>query len=290
MRISLARINFEIDLPVSVVIDEQIRPFLAAPAQFSENIAYRIDHRYIGESLKLLPCNSLISYQGQKRCWIGEDCYIFYKSQADTNEYDFIVRLNKRKITFFTTHNSVELLTEPNIFLRRISAETLFLLNNRFILHSSLIEINGETILFSGPSQTGKSTQANLWKEFKQARILNGDRSCLVLDNKDPVIAYGLPYAGTSEIYVNEGYPVRAIVLLKQGKNNSIRRVSKIEALKFLLPEVSIPRIDEKLVQAGITLLSDVLDQVDVYELTATPDYRAVDKVYNELYGKLENS
>ena len=52
--------------------------------------------------------------------------------------------------------------------------------NHRVILHSSFISRQGEGILFTAPSGTGKSTQADLWKRHEEGvTIINGDRSIL---------------------------------------------------------------------------------------------------------------
>ena len=42
---------------------------------------------------------------------------------------------------------------------------------NGIILHSSFINFENKAILFSAPSGTGKSTQADLWKKYKNAEI-----------------------------------------------------------------------------------------------------------------------
>lgn len=44
-----------------------------------------------------------------------------------------------------------------------------------FTLHSAAVQTRFGAILFCGRSGIGKSTQANLWKEYENALILNGD-------------------------------------------------------------------------------------------------------------------
>ena len=97
---------------------------------------------------------------------------------------------------------------------------------NVFSLHSSLVRrAEGDAILFTAPSGTGKSTQAGLWERFAGAETLNGDRS--MLRRVDGVwTAFGSPFAGTSGIYRNESAPVRALIVLRQAPENTIRRLS----------------------------------------------------------------
>ena len=50
------------------------------------------------------------------------------------------------------------------------------LFQNRIIhLHSSYIIYHDKAILFTGPSGIGKTTQAELWRDYQGAEIINGD-------------------------------------------------------------------------------------------------------------------
>ncbi|MEG0766748.1 MAG: hypothetical protein RR482_03440, partial [Clostridia bacterium] len=57
--------------------------------------------------------------------------------------------------------------------------EKMLLPFHGMLLHCALIQYEGKGIAFTAPSQTGKSTQANLWHAHKGAEILNGDRAIL---------------------------------------------------------------------------------------------------------------
>lgn len=48
-------------------------------------------------------------------------------------------------------------------------------------MHASLVEKDGEGVLFLGPSGMGKSTQARLWKSALDADFISGDRPGLRL-------------------------------------------------------------------------------------------------------------
>lgn len=71
-----------------------------------------------------------------------------------------------------------------------------------FTLHSAAVQTRFGAILFCGRSGIGKSTQANLWKEYENALILNGDR-CAVGFVDGAANAFGLPFCGTSGICLN---------------------------------------------------------------------------------------
>ena len=59
----------------------------------------------------------------------------------------------------------------------------------------------------------GKSTHTALWHELFDTPYLNGDLNLLGLD-KDHIIAYGIPWCGTSGIFTAEAYELGGIILL----------------------------------------------------------------------------
>ena len=151
------------------------------------------------------------------------------------------------------------------------------------ILHASLIRFADNGIIFSAPSGTGKSTQAELWKHYESAEILNGDRAALRQIN-DVWTAFGLPYAGTSGIYRNESAPLKAIVALRQAKEeNRIRRIEGAEAFRYLYPETMIHRWDMVFEQRATKLLLKLITDVPVFLLECCPDREAVDILKTEI-------
>ena len=120
-----------------------------------------------------------------------------------------------------------------------LGLETLLLKENGLLLHSSFIRWRGKGILFSAPSGTGKSTQAELWEQYEGAEILNGDRAGLrQIEGK--WTAFGLPLAGSSFIYRNESALLEGIIVLRQAGINRIRRLKPVEAFRDLYPETTV--------------------------------------------------
>ena len=79
---------------------------------------------------------------------------------------------------------------------------------NDLCMHA-LIETAYGGILFSGVSGAGKTTQAELWMQWEQARQINGDRPILVSKVIREWLGCGSPYAGSSECYINECIPIK---------------------------------------------------------------------------------
>ncbi|MGN0773653.1 MAG: hypothetical protein ACI4MP_07665 [Candidatus Ventricola sp.] len=136
--------------------------------------------------------------------------------------------------------------------------------------------MDGKALIFSAPSGTGKSTQADLWEKYAGGEVINGDRT--LLRKKDGVWhAYGCPMCGTSGIHKQGNEPIRAIVMLSQGTENEVRRLSAGEAFQRIYPEITVPRWNRELVLRAMELLDDVLARVPIYALSCTPDARAVE-------------
>ena len=157
---------------------------------------------------------------------------------------------------------------------------------NIFSLHSSLVRRpEGDAILFTAPSGTGKSTQAGLWEQYAGAETLNGDRS--MIRRVDGVwTAFGSPFAGTSGIYRNEHAPIRALIVLRQAPENTIRRLSVAEAFRAIYSESVLPRWHTETHQRVISLVTEIVSEVPAYLLACTPDERPVTLLRNTLEGE----
>lgn len=149
-------------------------------------------------------------------------------------------------------------------------------------LHSACIEVDGQAILFFAPSGVGKSTQARLWQQLRGAQLRNGDKTGLVCRG-GTVTACGLPFCGTSGVCTDFRLPVRALVLLSQAKDNSIRRLTGASALQAVLANCFGHRSVPECVDALMAAAAQLLQQTPVYALACTPDERAVETLEREL-------
>ena len=170
--------------------------------------------------------------------------------------------------------------------ISRLNIQGILLSKEVMILHSSFIIHNNESILFTAPSGTGKSTQASLWEKYKGAEIINGDRSAIGTRNGE-YFAYGLPFCGSSNICKNKEAPLKAIVVLKQAKENSVRRLSKIEAFKILLGQVAINRWNKKDMELAMTLIEELIEKVPVVMFSCRPDKEATDVLNDYLNNEI---
>lgn len=240
-------------------------------------------------NIKVVPCEELTpdvkkAYTKDMTQYIlCEDEYRMYHYSLKSKEpFALTIISEDGKIDLQYLKEFKHYFIDSTAIFNRIGFEALLLQNHRILLHSSFIKYDNKAILFSAPSGTGKSTQAELWKTHKQADILNGDRAAIGM-NYGEWTAWGIPYAGTSGIYKNEKAPIGAIVVLKQAKENRVQRLRGIEAFRFLYPEISVHHWNPAYVEKVSDLLQKLLADIPVYLLECLPDEGAVELLYHTL-------
>ena len=185
-----------------------------------------------------------------------------------------------RSETCFTSE-SFPIMMDSRYMWGSISLAQLLLPHNAFFIHSSFISANGKAILFSAPCGTGKSTQAALWEKHRGAEVINGDKAGILVENG--VYACGVPFCGTSGICKNRTLPLGAIVLLSQAPENTVRRLSGIEAVQKVLQNIYLDLIAPNEQAEVVDLLIELLKTVPVYSFGCTADENAVITLENEL-------
>lgn len=152
----------------------------------------------------------------------------------------------------------------------------VFLKHDLLTLHSALVEYKGHAFAICAPSGTGKTTHARLWRDQKNALILNGDRAVLGKEEQN-WIAYGTPWSGTSGEQINRSVPLTAIVVLERGTENVAQPVTGLEAFGAILPHIQCPTWDSELTGKAMDLADDFLNHIPVIRLRCRPDAEAVD-------------
>lgn len=168
-----------------------------------------------------------------------------------------------------------ELHIDP-VFTSLLALERRLVQKNSMVLHCAYVEYKGEAILFSAPSETGKTTQANLWEKYRGSRTVNGDRSLLgKIDGR--WTAQGWPVCGTSEVCFNETVPIRAVVMLSQAEENHVEKLSPGRAFPLLYSQITVNKWNMEDHIHTMDLIEDFLKKVPVYHLGCTISEEAVD-------------
>ncbi len=149
------------------------------------------------------------------------------------------------------------------------------------VIHASSIAWNGKGILFTAPSGTGKSTHVRLWEKYfgDAVEVVNDDTPAIRFIDEEPMLC-GTPWSGSSDKFKNINVPIKAIVVLNQAPQNSIRRLEIYEAIPMVMPRCFLPYFDGELMKKAYDVLGRIINKIPVYYLSCTPDKEAMELVY----------
>lgn len=168
-----------------------------------------------------------------------------------------------------------ELHIDP-VFTSLLALERRLVQKDSMVLHCAYVEYKGEAVLFSAPSETGKTTQANLWEKYRGSRTVNGD--CALLGKIDGRwTARGWPVCGTSEVCFNEDVPIRAVVMLSQAEENHAEKLSPGRAFPLLYSQITVNKWNREDHIHIMDLMEDFLGNVPVFHLGCTISREAVE-------------
>lgn len=148
--------------------------------------------------------------------------------------------------------------------------------------HSSLVDWNGSGILFLGPSGIGKTTQAERWAEYRGADIVNGDL-VFVQQTDDGFLGWGTSWHGSSPYCINRAVPLKALVVLKQSKENRIQELTGFEKVSEVSNNVFYPTWLDDGMEICMEILNNLLLQLPVYRLDNRADVEAVEILEQEI-------
>ncbi len=163
-----------------------------------------------------------------------------------------------------------------------------------FMVHSCGIIRHDRVLLFSGPSGIGKSTIARLCGE-EHGQVIN-DEAVLVhrpQQGNNTLMVQGIPIIGELPHRLNVTAPLRAVLLLRQGKRTSISRLRRMEAYVRFMRQIACPafigQMDKRAIYSMIVDFSNEVTQtVPFYEFEFTLDRTALWEVVEELEASLD--
>lgn len=177
-----------------------------------------------------------------------------------------------------------ELWIDP-LFTGLLALERRMVPRGGLILHCAYMRYREEAILFSAPSETGKTTQATLWEKYRGSRVINGDRSLLqCVDGR--WTAQGWPVCGSSEVCHDEATPIRAIVMLSQGKTDTVQRLSPYQAFSQIYSQITINRWNGEAHRQAMDGIERLVTQTPVFHLSCTISEEAVRCLERAVYAE----
>lgn len=160
-----------------------------------------------------------------------------------------------------------------------------------FCFHASALSVDGEGILFSADSGTGKSTHARLWKEYLKGHEvinLNDDKPVIRLMDGRPW-AWGTPWSGKHSIHANIKVPVKALVFLERGSENYMERLQPGQIFPLLFPQVIGGKSNAQQAAELLGLLDQFVSGISVYKLHCNISEEAVRLVYDTVWERMDD-
>lgn len=276
--LQIAGLRWRISSPIELEVDDSCKPFLTEAGPADCTITYTLGRpEAYGQLVR----------ESSPRVCKTEGGYLVERTAVASIEPDGCVLLsesNPLHIQGWIYPERVKKVTRMMHLLDVSELEIVLASFGIVSLHSSLVRYRDEAVLFTAPSGTGKSTQADLWEKYENADILNGDRSMIrKVDGRWE--AFGAPFAGSSRIYRNESAPIRAIVILRQAPENTIETLKPAEAFRLVYSETILPRWNTLAHSSVISIISRLCAEVSVRILRCTPDQRAVNLLKEEVWG-----
>lgn len=271
----------EVESLVSFPVSFEVQPFIADKDIHDENaIVYRIDFieefaPVWGELLYSDRTLSVMQVDGKElRIHILPDKNLPYAITQYIDDKNIQILIDKR------VASSVK--WDRNL-LGLFSLEHLCLGFHSFLLHAAFIIYNGQAIVFTAPSGTGKSTQAQLWADHEKAEIINGDRTLLVM--KEGIWhASGFPVCGSSRYCLNKSAPVKAIVCLEQNEADTIDRLLIKDAFSKIYSQSFINSWNRSDIMCITDMIQEVCCSVPIYLLSCTKEKSAVMCLKKEIF------
>lgn len=245
--------------------------------------AFRVNHVDKPHIFFFKPVDSLAAPQGKleallpgMRVYREEDMYVRYVGTVDQSWENAYIRAE-----YGETESNVQVVVNDLIthigvktVLNAMGVEHLVAEADGFLFHCAYIDYEGNAILFTAPSGTGKSTQAELWAHYRGAKIINGDRAAVC--GKDGIVAEGIPFCGSSSYCDNRRLPLKAIVYLSQASQTGIRKLRGMEAFLKIWEGVSVNTWIRQDVERVSELVTRIATEIPIYHLSCTPDESAV--------------
>lgn len=153
------------------------------------------------------------------------------------------------------------------------------------MVHGAAVVCDEQAIVFCGKSGAGKSTQANLWKKYLNAWVLNYDKPCII-PLKSKAVINGSPWSGKEGVYINKSADLIGIVFVEQCAEDRLRRLSIAEAFAYMMVNNYLYPLNDDIEQMYIKIIQRIVELVPVYVLHCTVSQNAVKTLYEEVYHK----
>ena len=252
------------------------------------NIIIKVEKIALNRDWELFKANGEKSYQlecvgcDNPEIVHGMECFVLKRNIKHITRVEREVMLSDEKWTsnFILPPYNYKIIT--SFFLQAFYTQAVY--EKMLQFHAALVQYRNSGLMFLGPSGIGKTTQAQIWNRYKNAIIINGDIT-FVQETPDAFLGWGTPWHGSSPYCENTSVPVKALIVLKQAQENSIRELIGFEKVTAVSNNVFYPRWLEGGMELCLETLNHLLSALPVYELSCRPDEEAVRLTEEVVFG-----
>lgn len=143
------------------------------------------------------------------------------------------------------------------------------------LIHASLVRNNGYGYAFIAKSGTGKSTQVSIWLRYiPGCDLMNDDNPAVRVIDGVPYI-YGTPWSGKTPCYRNVKARLGAITRIDRAKENSVEKLSPVEAFASTLPSCATMKWDKDIFNGCCDTVTKIVETTGIYILHCLPNKEA---------------
>lgn len=137
-----------------------------------------------------------------------------------------------------------------------------------FLMHASIIEVDGAGYAFLAHSGTGKTTQTRLWLEHfgSRARVVNGDKPLIRVMPDGTFVAYGTPWCGKEGMGCNASVLLKALFLLERATVPTCEPADQEYSIDRLFHQFLMPKKPEQMMQL-LDMVDKLVESVPCYRL-----------------------
>lgn len=266
-RFAIAGLLFSVHADIPVEVTESFFPFYAETSD--KKTEYKI---YLRETMSLPEIDGKVVYEHICYRVVQNEKYgyvrVFRTHGAMQDSYEYAVGfydLGERCVTIKYLPCGRPFIRETGNCFFHIGMEDILMHEQRVILHAACVDTPLGGICFAGESGIGKSTQAGLWCRKETGRLINGDRTILHIADTE-ITGYGSPYAGSSKCYVNDSSRIVAILMLRQAKELSLRRLERSESFRRIYAGLTMNIWNKEFVLEALSVAERMAGIAPVFE------------------------
>ena len=154
---------------------------------------------------------------------------------------------------------------------------------NIIVFHSSAFVIDGYAYLLAARSGVGKTTHAKLLSEYLGDRFIyiNDDKPLVKVEGD--ITVYSSPWNGKERRGNNISSPLKSVIFLDRGIENSCKRITNKESIYIkLLSQIYLPKEKSKREKA-LKIVDIILEDINFYQINVNTDISSAKMTYEEV-------